>query len=145
MILYLDTSALLKRYFKEHGSSEVISEWKKAEAIATSMVTYAETMAAVFRKKREADFPPSLFKKIRSSFQKDWESFILVEVTNALNDKVDKLVASYVLRGFDAIHLASALTIRQAIPGDLIFACYDQELLQAAQSSGLETLPEKTN
>jgi PIN domain nuclease of toxin-antitoxin system len=59
MILYLDTSALLKKYFKESGSSEVISEWKKADAIATSMVAYAETMAAVFRKKAGSPFLPS--------------------------------------------------------------------------------------
>jgi len=145
MILYLDTSALLKRYFKECGSAEVISQWKKADAITTSMVAYAETMAAVFRKKRETDSSPSLFKKILNSFHKDWESFILVEVTNALNEKIDKLLESYVLRGFDAIHLASALTIHQTIPEDLIFACYDQRLLQAAQSKGLQTLPEKIN
>ena len=28
MILYMDTSALLKKYFKEPGSNEVISRWK---------------------------------------------------------------------------------------------------------------------
>ena len=145
MILYLDTSALLKRYFKEHGSSEVISEWKKAEAIATSMVTYAETMAAVFRKKRETEGSSSLFKNILRTFRKDWESFVLVEVTSTLNDRIGKLLETYALRGFDAIHLASALTIHQTNPGDFIFACYDQKLLQVAQLNGLQTLPEKIN
>jgi predicted nucleic acid-binding protein len=143
MILYLDTSALLKKYFKESGSSEVISEWKKADAIATSMVAYAETMAAVFRKRGETQISSSLFKKMLRDFRKDWESFFLVEVTSALNEKIDKLVETHVLRGFDAVHLASALTIHQTNPEDFIFACYDQKLLQAAQSHGLQTLPKK--
>jgi predicted nucleic acid-binding protein len=145
MILYLDTSALLKKYFKESGSAEVISEWKKADAIATSMVAYAETMAAVLRKKAETEVAPSLFKKILRDFGKDWESFLLVEVTSGLNEKIDKLVETYQLRGFDAIHLASALTIHQTNPGDFIFACYDHKLLQAAQLCGLQTLPKKIN
>jgi predicted nucleic acid-binding protein len=41
MILYLDTSALVKKYVKEPGSSKVVSAWKKALGIATSAVTYA--------------------------------------------------------------------------------------------------------
>jgi predicted nucleic acid-binding protein len=143
MILYLDTSALLKKYFKESGSAEVISEWKRADAVATSMVTYAETVAAVFRKKREAEVAHSLFNKIHRAFRKDWESFIRVEVTSALNERIDNLVEACLLRGFEAIHLASALTIHQTNPGDLIFACYGQKLLQAAQSQGLPTIPEK--
>jgi len=38
MILYLDTSALVKKYFREAGSSRVILHWKKAGAIATSSI-----------------------------------------------------------------------------------------------------------
>jgi predicted nucleic acid-binding protein len=67
MILYLDTSALLKRYFKEAYSDEIISRWKKATEIVTSSVTYAETMASFYRKKREADLSGKMIKKIVNS------------------------------------------------------------------------------
>lgn len=53
MILYLDTSALVKKYFKEPGSIEVIAKWKQATEIATSSVAYAELTASVYRKQRE--------------------------------------------------------------------------------------------
>ncbi len=75
MILYLETSALIKRYFKEVGSTEVISKWKEGMAIVTSSVTYAETMASVYRKKREIGIHDNIFRKIINSFQKDWNSF----------------------------------------------------------------------
>lgn len=64
MILYLDMSALLKRYFKEPYSDEIIFRWKEATAIVTSSVAYAETMASFYRKKREAALKDKVIKKI---------------------------------------------------------------------------------
>ena len=141
MILYLDTSALLRRYFKELGSTEIISKWKEATGIATSSVAYAETMASFYRKKREINMNGKVFGTILNSFQRDWTSFIRLEVTDDLNEPIDRIVANYPLRGFDAIHLASALMIHERIPEHFVFACFDRMLIQAAQTEGLKTLP----
>jgi len=141
MILYLDTSALLKRYFKELGSTEIISKWKEATGIATSSVAYAETMASFYRKKREINMNGKVFATILNSFQRDWTSFIRLEVTDDLNESIDRIVANYALRGFDAIHLASALMIHERVPEHFVFACFDRMLIQAAQTEGLKTLP----
>jgi len=141
MILYLDTSALLKKYFKETGSSDIISIWKKSDAIITSSVAYAETMATIFRKKRETNVDESIFMSVIKTFQKDWLTFITVEVKDDLNKLINKIVASHPLRGFDAVHLASALTLHDAIHDIMVFACYDKRLLKAAKGEGLQTLP----
>ena len=142
MILYLDTSALLKKYFKENGSSDIISLWKKTTAVVTSTVAYAETMATIFRKKREAkNIGESLFESVFISFQKDWMSFIHVDVTNDLNEEIGKLETAHPLRGFDAIHLASALTVHEHIQHEFIFACYDRRLSKAAKEEGLDIFP----
>ena len=61
--------------------------------------------------------------------------------TDELNDWIDKMVAHYPLRGFDAIHLASALIVHERLPEEFLFACYGNKLLQAAQLAGLKTLP----
>ena len=45
MILYLDTSAFLKKYFREAGTDEIIARWKDATGIVTSSVAYAEALA----------------------------------------------------------------------------------------------------
>ena len=141
MVLYLDTSALVKRYFREPYSGEVISRWKAAGQIATSSVAYAETLASVYRKKREADLPDKLVREIIHSFHRDWESFIRVEVNDELNEYIDRVVEGYSLRGFDAIHLASAIVIQEKLPENFLFACFDNKLAFAAQSEGLETFP----
>ncbi len=143
MILYLDTSALLKKYFKEVGSTDVISMWKGAMAIATSCVAYAETMASLYRKKREANINEDTFKTIINSFHQDWKTFICVEVNNDLNETIDKIVALHPLRGFDAIHLASALIIHEIVPEDFLFGCFDRRLFEAAKSEGMNTVPAK--
>jgi predicted nucleic acid-binding protein len=141
MILYLDTSALVKRYFLEPYSDEVISRWKSAAQLVTSSVSYAETMAAMYRKKREQGLGGPLIRRIAASFRRDWESFVRVEVNDELNGYIDRVVAGYPLRGFDAIHLASAIVIRERLPEDFVFACFDERLLLAARSERFETFP----
>ena len=141
MILYLDTSALVKRYFYEPYSDDVISRWKSATQIVTSFVAYAETMASMYRKKRESGLADTLIRRIADSFHQDWESFIRVEVNDKLNGYIDRVVEKYPLRGFDAIHLASAIVIHERLSEDFVFACFDDRLAGAAQLEGLETFP----
>jgi predicted nucleic acid-binding protein len=141
MILYLDTSALIKKYFKEAGSDEVISKWQEATGIVTSSVAYAEALASIHRKQKEAKFGNVKLGKILDAFRRDWSSFIRVEVNDNLNEVVDKIIAKHPLRGFDAIHLASALIAYERLSEDFLFACFDRNLLHAAHMEGLETLP----
>ncbi len=139
MILYLDTSAILKRYFQESFSGEVESKWNQAEAVVSSAVAYAEAMATMYRKKKEAGLDDKTMQKTGNAFKTDWNSFIRVEVSNELNPYIDKLFQKHILRGFDAIHLASAIMIHERFPKEFFFACFDQRLNQAARLEGLES------
>jgi len=141
MILYLDTSALLKRYFKEPHSNELLATWKEANQIVTSSVAYAETIASFYRKKREVDLRSKVFDKLVNAFHLDWETFIRVEVNDDLNETIHKVVAKHPLRGFDAIHLASAMITHERINDAFLFACFDQKLINGAQMEGLTTFP----
>lgn len=140
MILYLDTSALVKKYFQEKNSTEVIAAWKSSWGIATSAVAYAEVLAAVYRKALEVRVRKERVKGVISVFQEDWSSFIIVEVDNRLNETIHKVIARYALRGFDAIHLASALAIGSVVTDRFLFGCYDETLNHAARAEGLQTL-----
>ena len=145
MILYLDTSALIKKYFSEDGSDAVISKWQEANGIVTASVAYAEALASMYRKKRETKFGKDTLGDLLDAFRRDWHSFIRVEVTDDLNEWIVQLVSRYPLRGLDAIHLASALIVQETLQEQFLFACFDQRLLQAAQSAGLETMPDLAN
>ena len=141
MILYLDTSALVKRYFEEPYTEAVITKWREAKEIVTSSVAYAESMAAFYRKQREAAIDDALIEQIVSDLRTDWSSFIRIQVNDELNEYIDKAIASYPLRGFDAIHLASAMIMHEKFQADLLFSCFDQKLSQGAQAEGIRTFP----
>jgi len=108
----------------------------------SSCVTYAETMASFWRKKREGPTSDELIQKVVELFKRDWESFVRVEVNEDLNQYVDLLVERHPLRGFDAIHLASVKVIHDSLPGNLIFLCFDRRLASAAHEEGLKIFGE---
>lgn len=116
--------------------------WEEATGIVTSSVAYSEALASIYRKKRATEFDNDKWVKILDAFRRDWNSFIRVDVTDDLNEWIDKIVSRYPLRGFDAIHLASALIVHDRLPEEYLFACFDKKLLRAAQMAGLKTLPD---
>jgi predicted nucleic acid-binding protein len=141
MILYLDTSALVKRYFQEPFSDEVVLRWKASTEIVISSVAYAETLASFYRKKREVGLKEAAARKLIEAFRLEWKSFIRVEVNDELDEYLDRALARYPLRGFDAIHLASAVLVRESLRQDILFVCFDQVLARAARKEGFETFP----
>ena len=141
MILYLDTSALVKRYFNEPYSEEVLSRWQEAAEIATSSVAYAEAMASFYRKKRESAIEDAIMEQIVSHLRTDWHGFIRIQVNDELNEYIDKAIEVHPLRGFEAIHLASAMMIHEKFQNRLLFVCFDQKLIHAAQTEGIQTFP----
>jgi len=141
MILYLDTSALVKRYFSEPHSGALISKWKDADEIVTSAIAYAEATAAFYRKMREGNLNEKILLKTLTAFREDWKSFFRIQVTEELNEIIDGIAGNHSLRGFDAIHLASAIWMRRILPESIVFACYDSRLFEAAQKESFETFP----
>ena len=137
MILYCDTSALIKRYVEEDGSKEVDHLWEGSSEIITSTVAFAEIMAAFSRKYREGLISKTGYLKTVSEFKNEYSKIILVSISPDLNQIVEKLLLKHPLRGFDAIHLASALLIRKEGPLAVRFVCFDRQLNKAAAKESL--------
>ncbi|HEV2846488.1 MAG TPA: type II toxin-antitoxin system VapC family toxin [Thermoanaerobaculia bacterium] len=138
MILYLDTSSLVKLYLEE-AHSELVREWVgAAEAIATSRVAYPEALSAFARRRAHGDLESSAFETLRRSFDSDWPTFVLLPLQE---QKAGSLAVRHLIRGFDAVHLAAASDLRSALPDDsVIFSSFDRKLLQAARDEGVPVL-----
>jgi predicted nucleic acid-binding protein len=136
MMLYLDTSALIKRYVDEEGSGRVNELWDGATGLATSVVAFAEMIAALNRKQREGVLSAREYARTATSFKNDYRRFILIPVSSGLNERIETLARKHALRGFDAIHLASAFVIRNNGKVETGFACYDRALNEAAWREG---------
>lgn len=137
MIAYLDTSALLKNYLEEAGSEAVIRVWEASEAVAISAVGCAEAMATFHRKRREGVISREILDEVVDLFKKEWDSLNVLEVSRDLHRTIGHLVSEHPLRGFDAIHLASALVLTASSQMDLVFASADRRLVEAAGKEGL--------
>lgn len=128
-MLYLDASALVKRYVAEEGSEELIAAMGAAESWAICRVGYVETARAVGL---------AAGKAATKRFGADWPSFEVVEVDASLVEQATELALAEELRSLDALHLAAALLIYS---DQMTFATWDARLHRAAQRRGLAVFP----
>jgi predicted nucleic acid-binding protein len=138
MILYLDTSSLVKVYVKE-VHSELVREWfEVAEVIATSRVCFAEAMSAFARRRAQGELDDDQFELVSEMLSVHWSEFILLPVRER---KAGALAVKHLLRGFDAIHLAAASELPSAFRDEpVLFSSFDIRLLGAARAERLDTL-----
>jgi len=137
VILYLDTSALIKLFIHEAHSEQVGGAAGAAKGLACSSLGFVETHAAFARLAREGLLSATTHRARATAFDRAWKDFIVVEASTRLIEQAARLVAPHALRGFDAVHLASALEIFHAVP-KMQFACYDERLAAAARNLGLD-------
>ena len=138
MILYLDTSSLLKLYLEEDHSDLVRSWAAGAEVLCTSRISYPEAMAALARRRRQGDLDRDGFDAVRRSLTADWPGFSAVELSEQAAAEVAVRLA---LRGFDAIQLAAAVEIVAGSgQAPAFFSSFDRQLNRAARAEGLAVL-----
>lgn len=140
MRLYLDTSALLKLYVQENGTTLVRGVIENARLGATSAITYVEARAAFARRSRDGDISLSDFRSVVRQFHDEWPNYVHVHVTDSLIMTAGDAAEKYHLRAYDALHLASALTLKECLSAPVIFACWDSRLESVARRAGLESI-----
>ncbi|GAN31745.1 MAG: PIN domain-containing protein [Candidatus Brocadia sp. AMX2] len=140
MIVYIDTSDLVKLYVEETGSERIKDIIQNATVISTSIVAYAEARSAFARKQKEDGFSITMLQKIVADFNRDWESYFVIEVTDGLIRLAGDIAEKHLLRGFDSIHLASAANLKNKIRSDVCFSSNDLKLNRAAKKEGIIVL-----
>ena len=149
MILYLDTSALVKLYVEENGSEDVDKAVKDASRVAISAVAYPEARATFSRLERDEDITPEEHRVAVADLEIDWERMGVLDLTRNLARFCGRLAQKHGLRGFDAVHLGSAVAVRVAseLRGEpdrrravsetgveeVFFYAYDERLKRAAR------------
>ena len=137
MILYLDTSSLLKLYLDE-DHSDLVHDWSSgAEVLRTSRIAYPEAMAALARRWRQGSLDDQDFDSTREALADDWPYFSAID----LDEKAAaELAVRLDLRGFDAVHLAAAVEVVAESEAPTFFSSFDRQLNRAARAEGLAVL-----
>ena len=141
MIVYLDASALVKRYVAEAGSPEVEALIGEAQAIGTAVISRAEVAAALAKAVRIGLVAREAGAKVLQAFNADWEHLVRLQLGEPLVARAAALAWEHGLRGYDSVHLASALAWSESLGETLAVATYDRELWRGARASGLSIWP----
>lgn len=139
MILYCDTSALIKLYLKEDFSEIVHALAASATAVASCRITWAEAMAGFSRRSRENPGDSNTIEAFRKNFQSEWRSYLIVEVNQDLMELAADFADTFALRAYDSVQLAAARTLQKELTEELHFACFDNRLQKAAKVLGMQT------
>lgn len=140
MILYLDTSALVKLYIAETESPDVHDTVARADAVAVCRTAWAEACAALARRAREVPADEAATLAAREAMARDWPHFLTIEITQKVVERAGEFAETFALRGDDSVQLASACEILAAAPSEVVFACFDHRLNKAAKVLGLKPL-----
>lgn len=133
--VYFDTSAFVKIVIHEPGSGSAVRAWQAADSVVASRLLPAEARAALAMARRQRRLSPSQHVQAKAALATHWQSVFVVEVTEPVIEDAGELAEQEALRGFDAVHLASA---RRAAVDVLITA--DAEMIRAARMRGLKVI-----
>jgi predicted nucleic acid-binding protein len=140
MILYVDTSALVKVFVDEVGSLWIRRVTDQAELVGTSALTYIETLSALARRQREKSLTAPSQHQAINQLSDRWSSCSVIPVTEQLIAVAAQLVLRYPLKAYDAIHLASAIELQTTVNRPITFAAFDDQLNRAAKKEKLRVL-----
>jgi len=141
---FLDSSALVKRYASETGTSWIFSLVRPAASnrLYLARITGVEVVSALTRRERGRRLSPAATAKAVARLERElFNKYVAVEISPALVLVAMRLAKTHALRGYDAVQLAAALEAHQlrasagATPLTLVSA--DDALNTAAIAEGL--------
>jgi predicted nucleic acid-binding protein len=144
LILYLDSSALVKLFTEEPGAEAVRGAVGEAARSYTHLITYAEVRAALARARREGRGTPETLKVHKQELDTLWLELGIVVPDEALVRRAGDLAEEHELRGYDSVQLAAAEALWREIDSEVMFrfAVFDGALAEAAMRLGILVLSE---
>lgn len=141
MILYLDASALVKRYVAEAGAPAVEALLVTTDLTGTSLISRAEVSAAICKAARMGAVDFDAASKSVTLFRAQWPTLFRLKVDGLVMERADMLAWVHHLRGYDAVHLASALLWQASLAEIVTLATFDRDLWAAGRQAGLDVWP----
>jgi uncharacterized protein len=132
LTLYLDSTALFKRYVSEVGTELVAESLGKDAMWVTANVAFTELSINL---PRRLDLPA--VQVAAAQLERDWQRIRVVKVDDTLCRRAVVLGIDHALRTLDAIHLAAA---ERAGGPETTFLTFDIRLAAAARTMGFPVL-----
>ena len=141
MICYFDTSALVPLLIDEPSSEFCRHLWEAADDVVTTQLLYVEAAAALAQALRMGRLDSLDYVSAMRILDQLWAEFGVVEIDDGLARRAGQLALTCALRGYDAVHCASA---EQLDDDDLVVASGDRKVLEACAALGMATADTNT-
>jgi predicted nucleic acid-binding protein len=136
VIAYLDTSVVVPLLIAEPTSEACQRLWEDADSVVSSRLAFVEAAAALARARRLDRLTSRVHSRSLAALEELWSQIDALEITDALMRAAAEVARAFGLRGYDAVHCASALALADRA---LVAASGDRRLLTAWRDSGLAT------
>ena len=133
MKIFFDSSAFIKKFIQEQGSSEVDDYCQQASELGLSIICLPEMMSALNRKVRERNLSMENYLKLKEQIAEDMKDIQIINLTPDVIESSISFLEENMLRSLDAIHLSCA-----KIWDAELFISSDKRQVLAAENSGLQ-------
>jgi predicted nucleic acid-binding protein len=137
MNVFIDTSALMKRYINEIGSDIIDSLFTKCDTIYVSIITEIEAFSTLRRLLHDKQIVKREFLHLHKEIETDLQYFTIIDINESVIKLTKDLIWHHSLKTLDSIQLSSALLIKDSID---YFVCSDNRLVTAAKKEKLHII-----
>ena len=140
-LYFLDTSAVVKLYVQETGTSwlRTLANPASGNFLYLAGITVVEVSATFARRRRGGSLTPVQAAAVLHQFQGDLnQRYRNVAITANLLNRAASLADQHYLRGYDAVQLAAAQELHALMPRMTLISA-DFELNAAASAEGIST------
>lgn len=132
MRVFFDSSAFVKRYVREDGSDTVLSWCDRATELCLSGIVLPEVISTFCRMQRDKSITPLQYRHLKTMLMADIVDAAICDLAPEVLRNTVLALENNVLRGMDAIHIGSALTLKVDV-----FVSSDARQCAAAEQAGL--------
>jgi predicted nucleic acid-binding protein len=125
---------LVKLVIDEDGSELAAELWNSVYAAVSSILSYVEGRAALAAARRGNRLTAKGHTRALAEFEEVQGGLVLIGVDEPLTRQAGELAEENGLRGYDAVHLSTALDLGGE---DIVVVTWDADLSRAAEGCGL--------
>ena len=137
MTLYAETSAVLRWLFAEEDGETLRAALAASEKVTSSRLTLIETRRVVRRAERDGRITAAQSADVLAVFAQAASTWAILEISEEVARRAEDGFPNEPVRTLDAIHLASALFLRQSFP-DLVVISADERVRSNAALLGFQ-------
>lgn len=137
MNLFVDTSALIKRYIDENGSENIDALMNQADRVLVSAITEIEAHSIFKRLFTEKAIDNSDYGILLDEFGTDYQFYSQIGLDDHVAANAKTLIAKYQLKALDSIQLGTAVLLKDEIN---FFVASDEKLITAGKKEGLKII-----